>query len=158
MNTGVISRRYATTLLKYVTLTGHGEEVYAQVKTLLSDADGLDAPLCEDLEQFTVLLEKNGRLPYVRLVFNSFLELYEKSRGIHVASLKTATGSPQLVARLQDFIRGRTDGTVQFHTETDPSLIGGFVLEMDGVRLDASVSHQLSDIRRELTEKNRRIV
>ena len=40
----------------------------------------------------------------------------------------------------------------------DPSLIGGFVLDLEDYRLDASVSRQIEDIRRQLVQKNNRIV
>ena len=42
--------------------------------------------------------------------------------------------------------------------EVDPSLIGGFTLSVDDKLLDASVSRQLEEIRRQLMEKNKRIV
>ena len=40
----------------------------------------------------------------------------------------------------------------------DPEILGGFVFEMDGYRLDASVESQFRRIRRQLIEKNNRIV
>ena len=103
MNTGVISRRYATALLKYVTESGHGEQVYAQVKALLNDPDTAPKPLCEDLQKFSALLVQNGRMPLVKLVFSSFLQQYETAAGIHVARLKTAVDSPELQEKLQAF-------------------------------------------------------
>ena len=158
MNTGVISRRYAKALLKYVTETGRGEEVYAQVKALLTDPDSVPRPLCKDLQKFSALLVKNGRMPYARLILSSFISQYEAQAGIHVARLKTAVDSPALQEKLRDFVRKTVDGTVHFEEEVDPALIGGFVLEVDGHCLDASVSRQLDDIRHQLIEKNKRIV
>ena len=158
MNAGVIARRYATTLLKYVAETGRGEQVYAQVKALLADPDKAPRPLCEDLEKFTALLVRNGRMPMVRRIFLSFLQQYEASAGIHVARLKTAVESPALQEKLERILAERIGGQVEFTTEVDPSLIGGFVLEVDDRRMDASVKRQLEDIRRKLIEKNKRIV
>lgn len=158
MNAGVIARRYATTLLKYVAETGRGEQVYAQVKALLADPDKAPKPLCEDLEKFTALLVRNGRMPMVRRIFLSFLQQYEAQAGIHVARLKTAVESPALQEKLERILAERIGGQVQFTTEVDPSLIGGFVLEVDDRRMDASVKRQLEDIRRKLIEKNKRIV
>lgn len=158
MNAGVIARRYATTLLKYVAETGRGEQVYAQVKALLADPDKAPKPLCEDLEKFTSLLVRNGRMPMVRRIFLSFLQQYEAQAGIHVARLKTAVESPALQEKLERILAERIGGQVQFTTEVDPSLIGGFVLEVDDRRMDASVKRQLEDIRRKLIEKNKRIV
>ena len=158
MNAGVIARRYATTLLKYVAETGRGAEVYAQVRLLLKDPDAAPKPLSEDLEKFVALLVRNGRMPMVRRIFLSFLQQYEAREGIHIARLKTAVDSPELQEKLQRVLAEKIGGTVEFTTEVDPSLIGGFVLEVDDRRLDASVSRQLADIRRKLIEKNKRIV
>ena len=158
MNTGVISRRYATALLKYVTESGHGEQVYAQVKALLADPDSAPKPLCEELQRFTALLLKNGRMPLVKLIFNSFLRQYEAQAGIHVARLTTAVDSPALQEKLRAFVLEKIGGTVDFRSEVDPDLIGGFVLDVDGCRMDASVARQLGDIRKQWIEKNKRIV
>ena len=158
MNTGVISRRYATALLKYVTESGHGEQVYAQVKALLSDPDSAPQPLSEDLQKFTALLVRNGRIELVKLIFSSFLRQYETQAGIHVARLRTAVDSPALQEKLRAFVREKIGGTVEFTTEVDPGLIGGFVLEVDGCRMDASVARQLGDIRKQWMDKNKRIV
>ena len=158
MNSGVISRRYATALLKYVTESGHGEQVYAQVKALLSDPDSVPQPLSEDLQKFTALLVRNGRIELVKLIFSSFLRQYEAQAGIHVARLRTAVDSPALQEKLRAFVREKIGGTVEFTTEVDPGLIGGFVLEVDGCRMDASVARQLGDIRKQWMDKNKRIV
>ena len=158
MNTGVISKRYATALLKLVDETGHGEEVYTQVKALLADPDNPPMPLCEDLQRFVTLLSQNGRISYVRLIFSSFVAQYNDSRNIHVAHLTTVQPSPALEERLKTLICERTGGTVVMDTKVDPELIGGFVLDLDGMTIDASVAHQLDDIRRQFLDKNKRIV
>ena len=40
----------------------------------------------------------------------------------------------------------------------DAELLGGFVLELENETLDASVRRQLDDIRRQLVQKNNRII
>ena len=47
---------------------------------------------------------------------------------------------------------------MQLEEKVDPDIIGGFIFELDGYRLDASVENHLSRIRRQLVEKNNRIV
>ena len=75
-----------------------------------------------------------------------------------VAMLKTAVPSPELEKRIKDLLQDRLGGEIILHTETDPSIIGGFRLNVDDRLLDASVSSQLEEIRRQLIDKNRRIV
>ena len=43
-------------------------------------------------------------------------------------------------------VESKTNGTVEFETEVDPDLIGGFVLEYDTYRMDASVKTKLNSI------------
>ncbi len=50
-------------------------------------------------------------------------------------------------------VQHKTQGTVEFNTEIDPNLIGGFVLEYDTYRLDASVKRQLRSILKELKKQ-----
>ena len=42
--------------------------------------------------------------------------------------------------------------------KVDPEIIGGFIFELEGYRVDGSVSGELKRIRRQLVEKNTRIV
>ena len=65
---------------------------------------------------------------------------------------------PSLESRLRDLIEKRTGCKLILKTEVNPSLIGGFVFEVEDTILDASVSRQLDIIRRQFIEKNRRIV
>lgn len=63
-----------------------------------------------------------------------------------------------LESRLRELIGKETGCELLLETKVDPSLIGGFVFEVEDMILDASVSRQLDVIRRQFIEKNRRIV
>ena len=47
-------------------------------------------------------------------------------------------------------VEAKTQGTVEFTTEVDPTIIGGFILEYDTYRMDASVKSKLNNILVEL--------
>ncbi len=66
--------------------------------------------------------------------------------------------APTLESRLRDLIEKKTGCKLILKTEVNPSLIGGFVFEVEDTVLDASVTRQLDIIRRQFIEKNRRIV
>ena len=70
----------------------------------------------------------------------------------------TARPVPGLKERLQDVLGKKTGSEVFLEEKTDPSVLGGFVLDVDDLRLDASVSGQFRKLRRELIENNNRIV
>ena len=186
MNTGIIASRYATALLKLVDETGSGETVVAQVQLLLDalesvpelrravdDSTSVSAAqkmalfetvvpgLSGNLRRFLELLIHNGRIGDSTLIFNSFLGLYYKSRGIvrgRLAVPDYSSGTATLETRLKDLVEQKTGQRLLLTTEVDPSLLGGFVFELEDRLLDASVSHQLDIIKRQFIDKNRRIV
>lgn len=157
MNTGVISSRYAAALLSYVQETGGGEKVCAQAQEILLTGD-VPARLEPELDRFISLLRKNGRMEYVRFILTTFVNFYHESRGEKIARLITVKPDPGLEKRVREYLEKRNSCKVELVTATDPSLIGGFVIEIDDCVLDASVKKQLHLIRRELVDKNNRIV
>ena len=123
--------------------------------------------LAPDLRKFLELLLRNGRIGDVRLILTTFLTEYYRSRHIKRARLVVAdprlldtepAEPPTLESRLRELIEKRTGCKLILKTEVNPSLIGGFIFEVEDTVLDASVSRQLDIIRRQFIEKNRRIV
>ena len=119
--------------------------------------------LAPELRKFLELLIRNGRIGDVRLIFTTFINEYYRSRHIKRARLVVADSAllnlgSTLESRLRDLIEKQTGCRLILKTEVNPSLIGGFVFEVEDTVLDASVSRQLDVIRRQFMEKNRRIV
>jgi len=155
MNSGVISSRYARTLLKLTRETGRGEEVCAQADAILKNPDALSSiDLEEDLGKFVALMARNSRLEFVRPALSTFVRLYRREAGIIPVRLLTAAPSGDLDEKIRLLIGKKTGCRVLLETRVDPSIEGGFVLEMDDTRLDASVRGQLERIRRALVMSN----
>lgn len=137
--------------------------------------------MAQELHKFFELLIRNGRIGDVRLVLTTFIIEYYRSRHIKRARLVVADPAlldpeptpsdpvpvegalrqaqrPALESRLRDLVEKQTGCRLILKTEVNPSLIGGFVFEVEDTVLDASVSRQLDFIRRQFIEKNRRIV
>ena len=147
--------------------------VAAVQKISLFEASLKDS-MAQELHKFLELLIRNGRIGDVRLVLTTFVTEYYRSRHIKRARLVVADpalldpepveGSlrqaqrPALESRLRDLIEKQTGCRLILKTEVNPSLIGGFVFEVEDTVLDASVSRQLDFVRRQFIEKNRRIV
>ena len=47
---------------------------------------------------------------------------------------------------MKQMVERKTQGTVEFNTEVNPDIIGGFILEYDTYRMDASVKTKLNAI------------
>ena len=158
MNTGVVSARYARALLLLVQETGNGERVFQQVRSILADPGSASAQLEPELARMVVLLRRNGRLDLVKFVLHSFLRMYCDAEGVCLAHLRTAVPSETLEERIRTILSARTKDRVIMESSVDPSLLGGFVLDIDDYRLDGSVSRQIEEIRRQFVQKNNRIV
>lgn len=154
--------------------------VAAVQKISLFEASLKDS-MAQELHKFLELLIRNGRIGDVRLVLTTFVTEYYRSR--HIKRARLVVADPALLdpeptpsdpvpvegslrqaqrraleSRLRDLVEKQTGCRLILKTEVNPSLIGGFVFEVEDTVLDASVSRQLDFIRRQFIEKNRRIV
>ena len=156
MNTGVICNRYATALLLLVRQTGRGEQTYDQAMAML--AGRIPDPLEDSLEKLTALLIKNGRTEYLKQILWTFTREYRRKERICQANLTVARKSEALEEKLKVMFLGQGAEEVDFSTEVDPGLIGGFVLEVGDNVLDTSIKRQLALVRHDLDEMNKRLV
>lgn len=157
MSTGIISSRYAKALLKLVTESGRGRQVYDQVQAMLHDPVSVPQPLEDDLNRFTLLLVRNGRMPYLKYILNSFSRMYREANRMKLASLTTVIPAPELERHLRELVQAEGYELI-LETKVDPTIIGGFIFTIDDLLLDASVRRQIEVIRAQFVEKNNRIV
>ena len=57
-----------------------------------------------------------------------------------------------------ELIGARTHENVELDARIDPDIIGGYIIELSGYRLDASVANQLKRVKQQFIARNRRIV
>ena len=184
MNAGIIISRYAKAFLKYVQQTDSGETAYAQACTLvrvmgklpqmvqyITDASDvtleekislLSAAVGEDVDpsivRFLKMVSANRREEYFPRMLHSFIEQYRSENNIKVGAIVMASPISGLGERLEQLFSEKTGAEVSLEERLDPDIMGGFIFELDGYRLDASVEGHLACIRRRLVEKNNRIV
>lgn len=184
MNTGPIAHRYAKALLKLVLETGTSEKVYSQACVLvlrmqeirqLADviqkhpevgierkleilSSAVGEALAEDLVRFVRLVCDNKRIDVFVLMLASFIDQYRAHEGVKVGRLVTALPSPQLKAILEELLQNMAGCKVCLKESIDNDLIGGFVLQVDDLQMDASVRTQLRMLHGELVDKANRIV
>ena len=95
-------------------------------------------------EQFITLVLGSNREDMLQFMANSYIALYRKQKNIIRSKLITAVEvSKSTRQRMRQMVERKTKGTVEFVTEVNPDILGGFVLEYDTYRLDASVHTQL---------------
>ena len=126
-------------------------------KKLLQSA--LGNRMSQELSRFLTLLNRNGRMSMVADILRDFIDLYYRSIGIRKAHLTVVQEpSERLLQRLRALVKQKTGDDVRIEVDIDPSLVGGFVFDIDDYLLDASVKRQLDLIREQFIERNRRII
>lgn len=164
--------RYARALLKSAAAAHEEEAVYRTMLTLArsyAEVPGLrraiDNPMTPEAEKlallvtasgpdtgelvrrFLALVLREGRETVLQFMANSYVTLYRKQLGIIRGRLTTAVAvSDDTRDRLRHMVENRTHSVVEFETDVNSDIIGGFVLEYDTYRLDASVRTQLGNI------------
>ncbi len=188
MNIGAISKRYAKALLAYASENKVEDIVYKQVKSfvrqyrkldglrhtiesptlskeqklnLLNEAAGQMDTCNELMRFFNLVLDRKREKLFIFISF-SFIDLYREVKHIRLGKLITAVPvAPEVEKRLRTLREYSNNANIEhleFETNVDPSLIGGFILQVGSNRIDASIAGQLKRVKKQFIEKNRRIV
>lgn len=178
MDIGVISVRYARALLKSATDQKLEDKVYQEMMTLAKSylevpqlRQTIDNPmLSKDKKEmllqtasgekinaltksFIALVLKEDRENVIQFMANSYVTLYRQQKNVIRGKLTTAARvSAQTEQKMREMVESKTNGTVEFETEVNPDIIGGFILEYDTFRMDASVKSKLNSILTQLTK------
>lgn len=100
---------------------------------------------------FLDLVVKNRREIYLKDIARNFLALCRKDQGILSATLTSASAIEESSKEnLSQLLSKSFDSKIDLEEVVDKDIIGGFVLRIEDQQLDASVSTQLNQIKREL--------
>ena len=181
MNTGRISIRYARAAYEYAAENSEEERLYHEMITLeeqfaafpslsrvmkdptvssaekiklLETAAGIE--VSDSFRKVVLLIVGHHREEVVRLIALMYQDYYRQSKGLTIARLtlpdKAAEG---LAEKIQALLSTQTKKQVELEIRTDESIIGGFVLQVESSRLDASVKRSLTRLRRKFAEANK---
>lgn len=179
MNEGLIPRRYAKALYKYALEHNCTQQVYDNSQTiekafaiypalsktlgnpalpatekeqLLTIAAGEKA--CQGILQFIRLVIYNHRETFLRAMMLSYQNIFRQENNIAQVTIVTASEMAEnIVARIKKLLKNRLDKNLEFVYETDPSIIGGFILRVESMQLDASIQNELKQMRLKLLKK-----
>ena len=177
MTLGNIAKRYAKALYLYATECKAEERVYKQAfalcrtmahvpdleRALLNPVvdlptklsllhNGAGGRMDDALVRFIELLFHNHRERYLLFILASFIAYYRHQKHIYVGKLTTAI---PVDTKVEELLRGMVNqitqgGTIEFDTKVDETIVGGFILQLDNHRMDASVKGQLREVRKKL--------
>lgn len=173
MNGGLIATRYATALLRFAEDTGTQAMVYDEMKVMAGVYENvhvltveLEDPVlstekkkhiilssagnkvCDSTLRFIDLVLAKKREALLRSMVLKYIELYRKKYNIHQTVITTASPIDEATQkRIISFIESETGGSVELSMKTDPSILGGFVIELGSKKWDGSLSGQLQRIK-----------
>jgi len=179
MNTGMIPTRYATALLAFATESGDETRMYETAKMLIRNFDEqvrlrsvLENPVVKSeqkkqlillasnqveggfFERFINLLLLKNREAYIYLIMLKYIDMYRAQNNIYKATVISAAALDATVsARLSSIIEKKRKGKLELEMKIQPDILGGFILDVDDTRWDASLKRQLQQIKNELITK-----
>ena len=105
----------------------------------------------EYLHNFMCILVENGTFRQLPDCLEEYRRQYDLLHGIIRVTAVTAVPMDETqLAALREKLAAQTGRQVELSTRSDPSTMGGVVLEMEGKRIDGSVRARLEAIRSEL--------
>ena len=176
MDNGLIPRRYAKALYKFALEKGETKKIYELSKRVV-DAFAenpdlqkvLSNPFVSDddkekllkaaagekdeiFDQFILLILNQKRVEYARDMMLAYRDIYRKENNISRAKITTAVKlDEERMKKLRKLVSDAfKDTQIEFTEAVDPALIGGFVIDVDSVRMDASLSNELEQLRQTL--------
>ncbi|WP_321480667.1 F0F1 ATP synthase subunit delta [uncultured Bacteroides sp.] len=188
MEVGIISMRYAKALIAYAKAHGVEKRLYKEVSMLTKKfrthpdlRKALDNPILpvedklklvctaavanekeevsEELIRFMKLVLEERREVYLQFMCLMYQDLYRKMKHIGIGKLVTAVPvDEETRARIRRTASERLHARMELETLVDPSIEGGFIFDVNGYRLDASIATQLKKVKKQFIERNKRIV
>lgn len=185
MNGGLIAGRYAKAFYQYTESAGVSQDVYTQVRVLLSVmgkvpklrgvvSDPRNVPVSEkisllksalqneelrpEIENLLLLMQRHCRTEYFRLALLDYLSLYREDRSILPVLVELPAEDSSLDEIITTNVRKEWGKDALITHKIDPNLIGGFVIKSWNLRLDMSVRTALEKVRKELINDTKRLV
>jgi F-type H+-transporting ATPase subunit delta len=168
--------RYAKAVLSLASDRKSTDAVNADMKLIANTiaqskdlSDTLQSPVISSVVKKSVLLEvfkksdkttlslidtlvSNNRIAVLGDVAVKYNQLYDQSKGIELATVTTAIPlTDALKAKVLAKAKELTGKDIEVESIVDESILGGFILRIGDIQYNASISNQLSKLKREFT-------
>lgn len=169
--------RYAKAVLDFSKDTGATKAVLNDMNDILATLDGskelrlaLNSPVIKSEDKRAILKEvfkdssketiqlidtliQNKRIDTLGNVAASYVAQYNKNQGVQAATVTTAVAiTPELETKVLAKVTELTGSRdIKLENIVDESIIGGFVLRVGDAQYNASISSQLSKLKREFS-------
>ena len=106
-----------------------------------------------ELINFLELLVEKHRMPVIFRIRRRFDEMWaEENKQLDVTLTSAVELDPEIVEHVRGEIERQTDRKVQLRTRVDENVLGGLVLQVGNMVLDASIRNRLERLRKEVAQ------
>ena len=106
-----------------------------------------------ELINFLALLVEKHRMPVIFRIRRRFDEMWaEENKQLDVTLTSAVELDPEVVERIRGEIERQTDRSVQLRIREDENVLGGLVLQVGNMVLDASIRNRLERLRKEVAQ------
>ena len=181
MNDGLIPQRYAKALYTLALDRKNASRVYEEMKQVVASFEsapelqkvmtnpfvGRDRKesllisaagdkLEDDYRNFVRLVLNHNREEFAYRMALEYRRIYREENHIAQVVISTAAQLPEAeMEKIKEIVRKAFPGyTLEFVSKIDPELIGGFMVDVNSTRMDASISNELEQLRLKLLSSN----
>ena len=173
---GRLSRRYTRALFQLACEAGAEEKIAQEIEQFFSIYNGSDLQKVlinpaiavptrkKILEQvterqqlsaltvdFLFLLLERDRLVELPGIVSCYRRLHNEAKGrVEARVMSAAALDPAMAEQLRDRLRGLAGKEILLQQETDPSLLGGLLIELEGKIYDGSIRTQLEKMKQRI--------
>ena len=110
-------------------------------------------PMHDCLKHFIAFVAEQKRESKMLLIALKYMETYRTKHNILSTKVTTASElSEASYDKIKAYIKQTFDADAEMDVKIDPALIGGFILDIENTRLDASVAGQLNAMKNRLKQ------
>jgi len=175
----IVATRYAKSLLDLAVEKSQLEAVYADMLQVKSICDSskefvnfLNSPIIKADKKiatmkavfegklsaitsgFLTIVASKRRESVIPAMATSFIEQYRSHKNIFTAVVTSANGLDAATKqKALELVKSQLSGEVELVEKVDANIIGGFILKIGDKQIDKSVARQLSNMKKELTNK-----
>ena len=114
-----------------------------------------EVPESRSILNFFLVLIKNQKLSYIKLILEAFFDLYYKYKNIlRVRVISKVKLSDNVVFDIRKFLKLKYKKEIYLENVLDGELIGGFIIEFDETVIDCSLDKKLNDLKIYLDKMN----
>lgn len=101
------------------------------------------------------IMVKRGRIRYIQATIAEFINKAREARGIFAATVTVSQAMPEEVyTQLADKLKAITGKQYVFTVKVDPTIVGGFIVQIGDTRIDASVLRRMEDLKKHLLKSD----